>query len=380
MFNVGRSLVNPFFVAVLTYLFIAKNLSQGLLAINKINAVINLLLVFSGWGLKDYLVKESYQSHRQFSHNWRLAFYSRFLLVVPLLFVALLCFNGYALLFISFIFLLRTFSQLYEPHILLNRRSGLFFGVDTLAAVIISILIWQDIVTDDVLFFYLVIVSEAVKLFFCRLLFKQAPGQPVLFSELRAFLKNTRFYFFLVLVSFFQSKADLYVLGFLFEPGRFNEYQLLSSLISLAHIVISAFVVSYSRLVYRNIGGSVLAFRTIVWQSGACVAIGSAGLIYLTLNKVYGFDFSVLNCLLAGFNILLFAFVLFEMFYYTRQNWLQKTIQFVLVCGVSNLLLSLLLIKQFTISGALLANTLSALLLALLMRFFRIRETAGKKT
>jgi hypothetical protein len=370
--NVGRSLVNPLFIAAISYLFIRMRLDGELQSINKISVLINLLLVFSGWGLKDYLVKESARPIAMgpgegFKTSWHLAFYSKLLLLVPLVLVSFIVLPAAYSVFVVVIAILRTYNVLYEPLVILHKKNLIFFIIDLLSALTVVVLIFLGIIRSYDVFFFLLAASELVKVLIGYFVFRLPEAYQGGFRAWLSFLKETRFYFLLVLVSFFQSRVDLYVLGFLFSPGKLNEYQLLSSLLSLSQVIIAAYVVSYSKLLYRNIHASERAFRRLLLFTGSLVAVGASGSIYLLLNYLYPFHFSRINALIVAWNVLAFSCTLYEMYYYTKLAWLNKVLVVLLLSGLLNFTLCMWLISPLGITGALLANTCSITLLGLLM-------------
>ncbi|MES2678426.1 MAG: hypothetical protein V4635_01015 [Bacteroidota bacterium] len=378
VFNAGRSLINPLFVALFSYLFISQNLHIDLLKINRVTALVNLALIFSGWGLRDYLFKNSVKHHADFNRTWHLAFYTKFILLIPILLISVFSLDDRTVIFIMLVSVFKTFNVLYEPLIVLHKRSVLFFFFDFLVALVSVVLIMQGVINTFHLFFNLLLVSEFLKMLLNCVIFRKPAFIINDFGALLFFLKDTKYYFFLVLVSFFQTKADLYVLGFLLNPGKLNEYQLLSSLISLVQIVIVGYIVSYSKLFYRNINSSELVFKRIVLGAGSLMALIASFLIYYVLNFIYGFYFSPVNIVIVMINTIAFANVLHEMFHYTRMDWLNTVLLFVIVAGAVNLLLSLLLVGGLGVQGALIANTGSLLALWGLMNRRRIFKQRKK--
>src|SRR5690606_38837312 len=73
-------------------------------------------------------------------------------------------------------------------------------------------------------------------------------------------LWETRFFFIASLAGFFQSKADLYVLSFLLKDTSLNQYQIITSMLSLASISIATFTSLYSKLFYKNLNNSKQKF------------------------------------------------------------------------------------------------------------------------
>src|SRR6218665_1321736 len=158
--NVGRSLVNPLFIALISYLFLKMDLPGELQAINKITALINLLLVFSGWGLKDYLVKESVRLRatgpgNDFNSSWHLAFASKLPLLAGLAVISFIVLAGGSALFVVAIAVFRTYNALYEPLVILHKKNLLFFLLDGFSAVVLAGSVFLGIVRSYAIFFCL---------------------------------------------------------------------------------------------------------------------------------------------------------------------------------------------------------------------------------
>ncbi len=371
VFNTGRNLVNPLFTAVISYVLIKDGLHGELREINKITALVNLLLIFSGWGLRDYLFKSSSRPHSEFTGDWTLAFFSKFILLAPIIVIAFFCVPPRYFVFIVAITFFKTFNALYESMVVLNKKNILFFTLDFLIAMALIIPTYAGMVHSYVFFFYLVLASEIFKTLFNAFLFRKPSALVLNFRALFVFLGGTKFYFLIVLVSFFQSRIDLYLLGFVFDQEKLNEYQLLLSLVSLSQVVIYSFVTAYSKFFYRNINSSQLLFKRIVFTTGYVVSVISGSGIYILLNFVYGFDFSFVNIIIILVNINFFARELLEMFYYIQQERLNAMLKFIFISGVINLVAGSFLIPLFGISGAFGSQTISIVVLAMMMKYTR---------
>jgi len=331
-------------------------------------AIINLCLTFSGWGLRDFLLKQSARPHSEFTKTWHLTFFSKILLCSPL-FVLMTFWLGSAILpFVAAVFVFRTLNAVYEPLIISNNKGASFFAFDLFIVTVSLFLIGLKCIATTNHFFYFLSVSECLRFIICLGTFKM----PFIFSlrlnTLIQFLYKTKFYFLLVVVSFFQSRIDLYLLAFLLNPNNLNQYQIISSLLSLVQILLSGFVMSYSKLFYRNIQSSETTFTKIVKRSGYLAAILASLSIYLILNIVYHFDFSLLNALLVALNIMFFAYVLLGVFVYTKNDWQKKMMINVAIAGIINLVCCFVFMPRFGITGALAANTAGLMALALKMQ------------
>jgi len=364
--NVGRSFINPVLIMAVSYLFIRTNAKQELLEINKMNAIINAFIIFCGWGLKDYLLKENFKSMAGFSQKWNEALYSKLPLIFISLVIALFLPLEYSFIICGFI-ILRTINALYDSLIIYKKKVSLYFLLDAVIALLIVSLIWFNILTDHKLYFYILLGGEFLKLCLSFLLFRMI--EPTYFSIIQAFnfLAATKLFFLLSLVSFFQSRADLYILGFLFDPAGFNEYQVKISLISFSQLAIASFVSVYSKLFFKDIFSSEAIFKNIIIKCGLIISILSAPIIVLIENYFFSFDFSIINNLVIIANIFIFSLVLIEMYNYTKSNNVGTIIIMLVISAGINLVLSFLLIKNYTITGGLLSNTISSLFLYVLL-------------
>jgi hypothetical protein len=355
-------------------------LDKELQEINKITAIVNFFLTLSGWGLKDFLFKESVKPFSDFQRTWQLAFDSKILLSFPIIIVLSLWLKSPLLILVNLVFLLKTFNTLYDPLIVALKRARFFFLIDFLVLPASIVLIGFKVITNATQFFVFIAVLECVKSVLYKVIFKLPTKNKVNFAALISFLKSTKFYFLLVLLSFFQSKIDLYLLGFLLKPEEFNVYQLLSSLLSMVQILFTTFVVSYTKLLYRNIKSSAAAFTRIVFRSGYLAALFSTPAIYFVLRFIYHFDFGYPSMLLAALNTLCFAFVLHEMFYYSKNERLDWVLRYVALAGTLNFILGFVFISRFSVAGALFSNTAGLFLLAVLLGYTRTIESKHKTT
>lgn len=371
LFNIGRNFINPLFIAFTTYFFIQAGETEDLRLINSVMALYSLALVFSGWGLKDYLIKESANTYSHFQQKWNLALYSKLFLIIPPIGLVLIGLKSEYAVFVIWIVVLKAINLSYDPLIIHHRRSAIFFVVDLIIALSMLFLIGTGIIKGYELFFYWVITFEGVRIVFNYLIFKQPTWGIPSVRGLFHFLISTKYYFLLGLFGFFQSKVDLYLLGFLFEPQKLNEYQLLLSLIALSQIAIASFVMPYSKLMFRNIYDTNKTFKDIIYTTSLIMAICSSVCIYLILNFTYSLNFTYLNTALVFLNLLSFGLVLYEMYQYTKLIWLKKILTFVFMSGAINLFAGLLLIPRYSVTGGILSNTLGLFCLYLLMHVFR---------
>ncbi len=353
-----------------SYLFIKTQARQELLAINKINAILNAFIVFCGWGLKDYLLKENFKSLATFPQKWNEALYSKLPLLLISLMAALLLPAEYSCIIFGFV-ILRTVNTLYDSLIIYNKKVSLFFLFDALAALLVVLLIWFRILNNHKTYFYILLGVEFLKL--CLNLFLFRMIKPVYFDLKQAFgfLKSTKLFFLLAVISFFQSKADLYILGFLFEPASFNEYQVKISLISFVQVAIAAFVSVYSKLFFKDISSSETTFNGIVLKCGILFSILSAPIIFLIETQFFDFNVNVVNSVIMVLNIFIFSRVLIEMYYGTKLEKMSVVILMVFISGLLNIGLSFLVIDKWGITGALLSNTGSSIALYFLLLFKR---------
>jgi O-antigen/teichoic acid export membrane protein len=270
--------------------------------------------------------------------------------------------------YVATVFLFRTLNALYEPLIISKNKGPMFFVFEVFIVTVSLILIGLKHIATTNHYFYFISVSECVRFVICVLTFKMPFNFNLRLSVLIGFLNKTKFYFLLVIVSFFQSRIDLYLLAFLINPDHLNQYQIVSSLLSLVQILLSGFVMSYSKLFYRNIQSSETTFNKIVKRSGYLAAILASLSIYLILNFVYHFEFSLLNALLVAGNTICFAFVLLGVFVYTKNEWQKKMLMNLAIAGIINLICCFILMPRFGIAGALAANTAGLMALAFMMQ------------
>jgi hypothetical protein len=122
---------------------------------------------------------------------------------------------------------------------------------------------------------------------------------------------------------------------------------------------------------YRNSLTAIRKFSAIVIVSGMAAALLSATVIYLLMNLFYGYSFSLPEAVLVLINITSFTFVLLEMYHYTNLNKVNVSTVFVFGSGILNFLLSMMIIKYWSVTGAIICNTVSSSLLAGAMYLYR---------
>jgi hypothetical protein len=84
--------------------------------------------------------------------------------------------------------------------------------------------------------------------------------------------------------------------------------------------------------------------------------------------------------LLVALNTICFAYVLHEMFYYTKNERLNWVLRYVALAGTLNFILGFVFISRFSVAGALFSNTAGLFLLAVLLGYTRTIESKHKTT
>jgi len=371
--NVGRAFINPFFIALVSYLFIKLENKDGLFQINRLIVYANAVLVFAGWGLKDYLTRVYSTNSKDFPKKWSMALYSKcFLLLISFLLLGFLFKDNDLLILTGFIFI-RTLNQHFEVLMQFDKRNMGIMAIELTLILFILLAISFGKIQGSFNFFIGLIISEAIKLAINIIVFRM-PLPQFKWKEIYDLLNETKFFFLASIVGFFQSKADLYILAGSVKQHDLNEYQVITSLISLAYITIFAFTAYYSKLLFRSIYNSNRTFLYLNMITGLITAITFSAGIYVVLQFVYNFALSKTEFILVITNIFIFSIMLVEMYHYNKLNRVGQSTLIIFIAGVINLMVGSVLIGKYSVLGAIISNTGSLLILTITLFLVRISD------
>lgn len=366
--STARSLQNPLFIALVSYVFIKNSKQDELTLINQVLILINLLSVFTGWGMKSYLLREQIANSGTFKNTWSHALTAKIMLNM---FACTLCFvvcPADKIIIILALITIRTFNLNFEPLLLLSNKNIWAFSIEWLFYILIFLSVYFGYIDQSKQFLILLTLSEFCKSVFLLFIFKEYFIKTKIKPTLHLLWK-TRFFFISSLAGFFQSKADLYVLGFLLKDISLNQYQIITSMLSLASISIATFTSLYSKLFYKNLNNSKQKFFHVNFYTGLFVAALFTLILSFLLPQVYDYRISSTQIVLIFMNIIIFSMLMIEMHHYTKLNKVNVSTLIIFLSGGVNLMLSFLLVQQFSVSGALISNTtgLAVLYLSLLL-------------
>lgn len=356
------------------YILLHRQHADVLHQINEANAIINGWLLLSSWGLRDYLLKQAAQYPEKTD-----ALLSKIILAkVPLLIVtcfALLFLGLSPALYIAICLLiaLKSFSLAFDAGISLSRENHIFMFLETVSLLIILFALIFLNASGLYVFLYGLVITEGIRFLYSVRYFSAHRFYKVRFKESMILLYETRYFFILALFSFIQIRADVYLLGFYFHPETFNLYQVKSSLITFAHVALSSYLSQHAGQFYQSSDPfSNITLRNRLLKNVLAVAAISLPVMLAIEYFLFGTISHPFHFLLQLLNIFLFAFALYEFYFLTRNNTLQKAILPVLGGALLNICLSCLLLPTLNISGGLISYNLSTLLIFLWLRTIRI--------
>ncbi len=376
MSNLGRGLNISLFGLLLNYVLIHYSTIEILNSYVHFISVFSLFYVFINWGGKFFNTKEISKNPNRSkdlisnlisSKLILLVFFGSFLVLLPI---------KLELKLLTFLFLfLKSLVPIFDSLIIFRKKSQFVLAVEfILNSLFLSILYFSTTPFNPFIFLLSFVVLEFIKSLFYVILFWTEIS--FRFSITKGFnvLKKSFYFFGLSIAGFAASKADFYIIGILADKKTMSNYFILSSLLSISMIIYATLINSFEISIYRFNKVLFIKLENMLKYFGFLFSIIVTVVFYISSNYIYNIPIDFCFSLLYFINVFLFTLLNFEMYRYTKFDKQIKILVFLVISAVFNCIFSLLLIKQFHLFGAFLANTIGLLINYLLLRLYFIKK------
>lgn len=376
--NVGRGLLTGIFGLLLNYILIHLNSKEVLNSYVYFISIFGLFFNFTNWGGKFFNTKEISKSPQNSNKLISDLISSKFILLLIVSFgVAFVPIENRLKLLLILLLFLKSLVPIFDSLILFRKKSQIVFGIEVvLSASFLFLVFVYGNRLDTLKFLIGFLAFEILKfLYYLMLFWKEISFH---FSAKAAYeiLKKSFYFFGVSLAGFFASKADLYVIGILIDKETMSHYFIISSLSSMVMVVYATLVNTFATSIYRFSHKVFQKLESFLKSFGLVFSILSAIGFYVIVNFFYTIPVDFKFAVLFFVNIFLFTLLNFEMYRFTKLEKQQVILLFLILSGITNCVFSFLLIKEFLLFGALLANTIGILLNYLLFRFYILKKTA----
>lgn len=366
--NVGRSIGGMAFSAVI--FFILKKSDDKLLLFNYswLLIIANLCLSITGWGLRDYSIKEYVQNAREVKGRFSEIASSKIpLLLLSCIIISVLNFSlSFKLYVISLVFL-RTIILLFDPLILIFEKTLKLFIAE---ALIYSLAIGSLLFLPD---FQKYIFSLLIFIEVCKIglgLWVLIPFKAINFklSWSFRFLYETRFYFGIAIFSFCMSRVDVYILGADKKDISFTYYNILLNLVSVSQIFIAAVYNKNVKSIFRmKVEKANEVLKKLIFQFVG-LSVSSVLTIYVIASVFYQIELSPYFYVLLLINMFCYCLTLNHLLILNHLNKLNYFLIAAVTASFANFICALLLIPPHGMFGALLSNTVGTIVLVIILK------------
>lgn len=243
----------------------------------------------------------------------------------------------------------QVFESLVQYRRLFRQAAIIELGITT--SLVAALLIWEP---GLYAFLLLAVGSQFMKgLSYLLLNRKYVSVQLLIRAKGRAFLYATLPFLWLTLAGAASSRGELYVMGLLGNKASLGQYQVLSNFINSSHLVASALLLPFVKNLYRLRADSLQRLERRFLLAGLGLTPLLTVFLFFILRYGYGFEFTLFDYLFsAGIILAFFAYVVRIQICF-RHNKVSYVAGMVVLMGVVNVGLSIWLIPEYGISGAL---------------------------
>lgn len=324
------------------------------------------------WGNKEFLLREFSQSPAEIDKIWNSSFYGRSVLfLLPACALSFLLFDPISALHLSFWITSRFITQSYEAYITYNKKFGLAISAEIVSLLTGIILLLQPFAPLNLNWILITLsVMSIIKVPFFLFLVRPAIRK---IGQYKHQLIGSLPFFLLAVTGFLATKADLLVVDLVMDKKQLGTYHILSNLLILIRSFSAFALYPFVKNIYRMNKDSVKRLGNNFFLTGIVLTIAGLAVSALILFFIYetpakpAWIITGFLYILPGFWYAPFVFYLFGI---KQQNFI-VIVNCILI--IVNTLASLILIPLFSLTGALIACTISQILMLILV-YIRFRK------
>lgn len=344
--------------------------------------VINLANHVMFWGNKDYVLREISRAPGSLVKIWQSNLLTRLLLFgvfVVALFLLPLPFQRKVLLFLwGFGALL---YQSFDALVIYRRKFLTAFVLETVLAMLLAgfLFLERRSLNIDIL-----IAGFGVAMFFKALgmliYFRNDAFAGFVGKFERTYFQRALPFFLLGLSGMLQSRTDLYCVAYFLADSEVARYQVLINWLIYVQVIASLILQPFLKNIYRLPFAAVKKIAGKLLLAGMLIVAAALPAIYFMLRALYHFEITI-PLLLWGGVFVLPIFYYLPTIYVLYKQARQRIVLHINIFGIlANLILNLILINPFGITGALVAGALAQVsMLIAYLRFEKISKTHTRR-
>ncbi|MCE3229374.1 MAG: hypothetical protein K0S32_3925 [Bacteroidetes bacterium] len=361
--NAGRGLGTMAFSAVVFLILSQLPDKTVLYEYSWLTMIVNLMLAFIGWGLKDRVMQEYVNNISTIRNSFSVFFSLRlFLTVICLFVVPFMNFGTELKIILILIIIFRMLTSLTDPLLMIYKKNKLVFIFEVIIFTVAIALMWFNSEFTRKAMLVLLIVEATRTLVSLSALIST---KSLSFGWTQPFqlMGETKFYFLIALLSFCMSRADAYVLGLFKKDIVFPHYTIVLNLIGASQIAISSIYGNSLKGVFKMDITKARQTLDRLFPQFILVSLLFPALIFLTVNYIYriSIPLEVYGCVVI--NIFFYCLTMRQLYILNHSNRMNLFLAGSIISSIANILTSILLVPVLSITGAMVANTIGVIIL-----------------
>lgn len=355
--------VMNFFVLIIGIRHFGKALWGTLIAIIIWTTLMTFVL---NWGNKDFLIRKYSKEPSKLFYVFYSNFFSRSLLF-PICLVFFFFFSFQIALFaILLVFLIHCY-QSFESLIVFQQKFSSQLVSETLGFLILLAGIYYCNSFNLLVFLQLYCVSYLAKnmyLFLSFKMWKEKMNHKISIQQ----YKNSLPFFILGLSGMINSKADLYIVNSFLPSEKIADYQLLISAFLMLQSLSVFIIAPLNKQLYRTNNETISKVKTLFRKFAIPIVVLSSCSIWVILEKyVYlGLDWKIyILCTLASFPSFFYVIPILNLY---KKNLEKKVLYANLIAAFFNIIITLLLLPEYGILGAIISVFISQWLFLIIIK------------
>jgi O-antigen/teichoic acid export membrane protein len=347
-------------------------------------AVLQLYMYISvqvcAWGNKDELIRDFSIQSSALKRIWSESFNKRsFLLLFAFVGVLFITNQPVVQLNLCIWILLRYIQQAFEAPVVFRRRFNISIISDLMAiGITLSLLLFfrKDIQLSGVLF--IMSAGQLIKVLILIVSFRSYFVTSSVKPDMEA-LKNGLPFMILGLSGVMLQKTDMINVAWFLNKYEIAQYQVFSSFLLFMQAFPGLITGPYAKNIYRISSSTYYKIQVRFILLGMLITAVSILITYFTMTMIYAFEFSCLLYLLGfvyGGMTYFYSMRIYILYKMNEQN----KVMWISMAGILfNLVACYILVPRFHITGALLGNTLTQLLLVIAYHFTKINVSVSSQ-
>ncbi|MEP0262729.1 hypothetical protein [Dokdonia sp.] len=333
---------------------------------------VNLIVIFSYFGNKNYLLKQFSEQPGKIYTTWLSNFSTRFLVffLIGIFVFFIPLFEPYRLLILSWIFLL-FYNQSFEVLILYQKDFKFNFITELIRnSSVVGVLLFFDGMLQLDQFLYIIIGGLLIKAIFYSVFYFKTLQSTKITLDSQSLIASIPFLIPMVLGTL-RTKIDSYYGTIYFTKEDLSQYQIFISLIAILQLGAAYMINPFIKIFYRISKKTRNAIEKQFLFLGIIIGAIATTVIYVIITYIYEFTFSPTSYLLAYlFIITLFVHLLLINEFYKNDK--QTLVAIIIgVTALVQIILGYFTIDTYQSIGALSIKMIGQWIVVLALLYFR---------